>query len=363
MCSAFTSQSPPPPERIGIAAQIKQLITELINKLTHRLIPKEPSSISMLNLVATKLSVKLRSIDEDSLNPDHKKKTYAIVSEILERIARTTKTGGITADTANQCWDEIYKAESLLALLYTGEQLRQELGASMQELTDLNKIEARTFRPSYEDLVKQSAVGSPELADKVWSASLLRLTEAVHWNKNQQYLLRELYAQATRRVLFFTAVSALLVILPYISPNSDKWSSLPLWTALTSGLLGAFFFRLNDLKSTSVVMTVDQAALQRKYSYTLLRALVGVCGALIVYFLLQSDILKGTLLPEFDKIGIQKGNYAVPSRDLALLTFLCFLAGYSEKLVPSIISGVEEKLNKTVAPMPPTSAKSPTSTA
>jgi hypothetical protein len=36
--------------------------------------------------------------------------------------------------------------------------------------------------------------------------------------------------------------------------------------------------------------------------------------------------------------------FALPSKSLALLTFWCFLAGFSERLVPGILSGTEKQL-------------------
>jgi hypothetical protein len=251
--------------------------------------------------------------------------------------------------------------------LYSGEQLRQEIGASLQELKELNKVDADAFRSDCAELFKGPAGSvAPASNDTRWNTCLQRLMGAIHWNKNKQYLLRELHAEATRQILWFIFGSALLVIVPYIiyfihnavsGANIDDrwwWELLPLWTALTAGLFGAFFSRLIDIKNRSAEMSVDQAALQRKLPYTLFRAGVGVCGALVVYFFLRSEIFgSGSLVPNFDHVDIAlhgKMNVAAPSKDLALLTFWCFLAGFSEKLVPSIISGGEEKLPVTATP-------------
>jgi hypothetical protein len=132
--------------------------------------------------------------------------------------------------------------------------------------------------------------------------------------------------------------------------------ALALWTALTSGLFGAFFFRLTDINNPSTATNVDDAVLQRKWSYTLLRAGVGLCGALVVYIFLRSGIAEGALFPKFDEISIElvdvvarnsvAMSVAMPSKALALLMFWCFLAGYSEKLVPSILGSAEQKLTE-----------------
>jgi hypothetical protein len=42
-------------------------------------------------------------------------------------------------------------------------------------------------------------------------------------------------------------------------------------------------------------------------------------------------------------------SFVVPSKDLALLTVWCFLAGFSESLVPSILSSTERQFAESTA--------------
>jgi hypothetical protein len=42
--------------------------------------------------------------------------------------------------------------------------------------------------------------------------------------------------------------------------------------------------------------------------------------------------------------------FVVPSRDLALLTVWCFVAGFSEALAPSILAGAERQLSGSSGP-------------
>jgi len=312
----------------------------------------------MLNLARANLKVKLYSIDEASLS-EHQKQIYATVKEMLNAPAE------VSAITEDRGWDGIYQAESSIALLYSGERLRQEIDACLHDLRNLNEAEAHTLRLDYQRLVKHAVDGSTAGSDDTTLiVYLLRLMEGIHWNKKKRYVVGELYAQATRRILWCILVSFVLLILPYIAvnvfyePNNLGWwwSMLILWTALTAGLFGAFFFRLTDLKNRSIAMGVDEMALQRRWSYTLLRAGVGVCGALVVYFFLRSVIVEVTLVPKFEEIRIDPVkvssadtsfwmSFMVPSKAMALFTIWCFLAGYSEKLVPGILSGAEGKLH------------------
>ena len=86
-----------------------------------------------------------------------------------------------------------------------------------------------------------------------------------------------------------------------------------------------------------------------------------MCGALIVYFFLRSGIAAGALFPDFkdlrieyilvdvEKINAVPMSFVMPSSALALLTFWSFLAGFSERLVPGILSGTEQRLGDAAA--------------
>jgi len=327
---------------------------------------QDAASFQMLSLARTNLGVRLRAIDETSLTSDCQKKIYATVAEMLKAPSEPSAT----AQTFE--WDEIYKAESLIALLYSGEQLRRETDARLQDLATVDQAGADNLRRNNQDLLKQPSDGSNPGLDDSFRAFLLRILEVVHWNAKKKYLARPLGAQATNRILVCVLTSLVLLLAPYGFLISDYatadgsvhkvWSLFALYTALTAGLLGAFSSRLYDIQRQWGDMNLDEVSLQREWTYTLLRAGVGVCGALIVYIFLRSGIAEGALFPKFDEIKIELVNvasndketavtmaFAMPSKALALLTFWCFLAGISETLVPSILKSTEQELTDAAA--------------
>jgi hypothetical protein len=332
----------------------------------------DQASFSMLSMYRTNLEVRLRTIDESSLTPESQKKIYCDVTKMLNVPANES----MTVTGRNLEWDEMYKAESLIALLFKGPQLRQEISARLQQLREDNPTEAVTLSRDYDELLKPKppAEGPNTSEDAMLHMFLLRVMEAIHWCAKKKYLARPIRKEATNRILSGLLLSFALLVAPYgyliLNYNGENvssvWSLFALWTALTSGLLGAFFSRLLSIQTQWANMTLDEAFLHREWSYTVLRAGVGVCGALIVYYFLRSGIADGPLFPKFDDVRIDlivvpgKADvtavhmaFAMPSKALALLTFWCFLAGFSELLVPSILSSSERQLTQAGTPAKP----------
>jgi hypothetical protein len=314
------------------------------------------ASYHMLHLYRTNLEVRLRGIDATSLSSDSQKEIFHTVREMLAAPCPTRATGrGVE-------WDDVYKAERLIALLYNGPVLRQEIGARLQELAFESPKQTEALRRDYESMLRPSDGSAAPADDTVLHGFLLRVMAALHWNAKKKYLSRPIRTKATKTILRCVLVAFLLVVGPYVILNfwgpeqiGGWWSLFALYIALTSGLMGAFFSRLVAVQRHWGELTLDEVFQQRELSYTLLRAGVGMCGALIVYFFLRSEFVSGPLFPVFEKVAIRYVNidapdavymaFVMPSQALALLTFWCFLAGFSEALVPSILASTEGKLS------------------
>jgi hypothetical protein len=336
----------------------------------------DQASSHMLRLFRANLEVRLRTIDAASLQSECQKKIYADVAEML-----AAQPGN---DARNAGWDEMYKAESMMGLLLTGAELREEIGCRLEQLSGVSLAEAEALRRDYEKLLKPPAGGEAAPSDSLLRNFLLRVMEAIHWNSKKKYLARPIRKAATKKILICVLISFLLLIAPYAYLTFDfhtiadadggvarhagvsrVWTLFTLYTALTAGLLGAFFSRLIRVQGSWDNMALEEVFLHRELSYTLLRAGVGMCGALIVYFFLRSGIAAGALFPEFKTLRIDfidvndfidatrdkavSMSFVMPSPALALLTFWSFLAGFSERLVPGILSGTEKQLGDAAA--------------
>ena len=312
---------------------------------------RRPES-AMLNLRWSNLEVRLRMIDEAALQTESQKRTYKAVEDLVGE-------GDSEAGAEALGWDDAYKAERLIALLLSGPLLRQEIGVRLQELTDLRLPCGDALLREY-DLLLKPASDAPAADDAMLRAFLLRVLETIQWSAKKKHLAQPIQKAATKQVLFCALVAFLFIVAPYLivgtmGPEgiSKAWSLFALHSAVASGLLGACFSRLISVQRGWSDMTLDEVFLHREWSYTFLRAGVGVCGALIVYFFLRSEFMSGAVFPDFTQVSMRYVQidaeksvgmtFVMPSKDLALLTFWCFIAGFSEALVPGLLANSEQQ--------------------
>jgi hypothetical protein len=248
-------------------------------------------------------------------------------------------------------------------------QLRQEISGRLNELAKTDQTEADALRREFE----QQQIGRTRDPDFL-RTFLSRILEIVHRKAKKKYLARPLRMKATNRLIFCLLVSFGLMIAPYLwliwdwDYNADTmgtsrlWSLFTLYTAVTAGLFGAFFSRLKGIQRQWANMSLDEMFLQSDWSHTLLRGGVGVCGALIVFCFLGCEFAKQTafevFFPCFQKIGIgpvgaTNGQIVpmvsfIPTKDLSLMMFWCFVAGFSETFVSRILKNTEQNLSNAV---------------
>jgi hypothetical protein len=369
------------------------------------------ASLSMRGLYLTRLAITFQAIDEEALPTAVQRNTFALVRSRLEAFVEAASTPSVSG------WNAIYELERLIALLLSGAALRQEVAGRIRDLSVEDASAAIRFEGEFMALCKPAGAAAKGPDDEALRSFLLRVLEVLQWRANERHLTQPIRKRAEKNILGCLLVAFGLLVFPYVYLNVDfssaetntggsgstqavahatprsvtdaaplgvpatravshseasesarragqvanKWWSLfTLWTALTAGLLGAFFSRLLSVQRAG--MSLDEAFMHRELSYSLLRAGVGVCGALIAYFFLRSGIVEGALFPNFKEVAIEwvqapkdtlPISIVVPSKALALLTFWCFLAGFSEALVPRILSNAERQLtDAATAPMP-----------
>jgi hypothetical protein len=282
-------------------------------------------------------------------------------------------------------WTEVYRLERMMALLVPLATLLPEIHIRLDEALAERVSAVPRLTAAVTDAETKALDRSktpPEVRESeepALRALLLEILEETHWTNQRKFYARPIEKGATRRIVSAGLLSFLAFVLPYIfiyvATAVDPGGSvseiskplgrvpveflvgLPFYTALTAGLFGAYFSRLLYIQANAAIMSVGELKAAREWTSIFLRGSVGMCGALVVFFFLRSGIVNGSLFPVFDELNIKEGSVRLfdlksqndisvrqilPSPALALLAIWCFLAGFSERLVPSILSSTEQ---------------------
>lgn len=324
--------------------------------------------ISMLGVRVKRLEpwiandpVKLRILSE----------TQAAVSSFDQRFH--SKKQAIAA------WCEAYRLERLLALVEPPENLISEIQRRLDE-ADEEKVPVITrLRTNYEALAllavdkTQSPPALRGAGEGLLRSFLLDVLEELHWAIQRKYSLRPLQKEAAYKIVYVGLVAFVALLFPFaavywnINGNTtnlkfENYAWVPLYITVAGGLFGALFSRLLFLQTKWSVLTLGEIRDAQDFSSILLRGCVGMTGAVVVSFFLQSGILSGGIFPKYEEIGFRYLHYVIPAPSdlkssdtisfrllypnpaLALLVVWSFLAGFSERLVPSILQSTEASI-------------------
>lgn len=237
-------------------------------------------------------------------------------------------------------WSDAYEIEQMLVHLFDEETLKTELGVRILEAH-------RTLHQRLAELYTSEMKGanSPERQRSL----LARLVNDLQWRYTVNEVMRRYSQDITSRtgwlfalaLLFFAVWTAYIVLSK--SPGGDL--HLLIFAAL-AGTWGATFSMLGSLKSRLTASELDDMKLMRPWVMLLSRAMIGTGAGCVLYFFLRSGLLGGSAFPQLTTLDTAD-VVAVPRKDLALLIIWCFIAGFSEKLVPSILEKTESRAGST----------------
>lgn len=333
----------------------------------------------MLSYFLSTISVRLRKVRLELAADDPK---LAVVSAIDERMDVLSRRISVASDTSEDAyWTAAYELERLLALAEPAANLNAELRRRVAEASDEKLPAAGRLAGLAEaarllafDPQKQPPALLPE-GEAILRPLLLDTLEELHWAFHRKFYSRPIRRSATRRIVWSGLIALVLFILPYVvvyfyaarrELEAMPWlSGFPLYACMTSGVFGALFSRLLYLQMNWSALSIGGLKDAREFTSIFLRACVGMTGAVVVSFFLQSNVIGGGLFPDFTQIGLEHSIYPTdkaqgasdllrltlvyPSKALALLVVWSFLAGFSERLVPSILQDTETKVNKAPA--------------
>jgi hypothetical protein len=328
----------------------------------------------MLEYFVGRLDVRLRKI-QPIIKKENDPERLSALSDLTTALDEFRQADWVGKN--DQAWNEAYRIERLFVLAEPRENLWSDLKYRLAQAEDENVHAAKRLSLAADAIA--TGVLDPKIPGVVQPASdtvvrslLLETLEEIHRAVQRKFYSRPIRKTATTRIVWFGMGAFALFMVPYLAlyynllhgeKDISTWAWLPLYSVATTGLFGALFSRLLYLQSNWDALTIGGLRDAHEFASILLRACVGMIGAVIVFFFLRSEIVSGGLFPDFREISIQElkpqnppPNSAVsfrlyfPSKSWALLVVWSFLAGFSERLLPSILQDTETTLGKSKSP-------------
>lgn len=252
-------------------------------------------------------------------------------------------------------WSDAYQIEQLMVDLFDERTLEIELQTRLLE-SESNLRPAMTAQ--YVKLA--GALKTP--AER--RALLARVVNDLQWRYTVNEVKRTYSKEITKitglifivALVFFAAMVAVIALVP---PDEAKIGDATL--LLLAGLAGAWgaaFSMLSGLKGRLEAADLNDLKVMRSGWIIWSRPLIGVGAAAILYFFMASGLLGGTAFPTLDarsRIIAAADQSAAPANtpplrseqstrtQIALLIVWCFIAGFSERLVPALLAKTEDR--------------------
>ena len=269
----------------------------------------------------------------------------------LERIRAIT-----AQDDDNLSWKDAYDIEQQLVPLYDAPTVRIELE---RRLLEADRALPQPVTNWYRNTAKELTT-PPEQ-----TALLSRLINDLQWRYTMNEAKRGYTKDVTTRTerVYMLAFGLFLfalvpTLLSLASDNSIKVDNPWLFACVAlAGAFGAAFSMMISMRSRYANSSLDDLKLNRTWGMIFARVLVGIGAGFILFFFIRSGLLGGEAFPQFSADvaassgtpDSTKGSVESPLSlvlhrgDFAKLFIWCFLAGFSEKLVPSILDRTEAR--------------------
>ncbi len=204
---------------------------------------------------------------------------------------------------------------------------------------------------------------------KAKQAAYSVLLDDLNWYNTAQRLDRRQRDLAAQRLWKVGLVGLVVVALPWLllcglamfSASTPAAASVlksvlnfapvfGLYTALSFGLLGAVFSRINAFQTNVATLTYEDISHAFQLRYLLVRFGFGMVGASVLYFLMAGGFLQGSLFPDLVATGFFPHEVEVwgltikailPNAEFAKLVVWSFIGGFSERFVSSALERAE----------------------
>lgn len=240
----------------------------------------------------------------------------------------------------HQWWGNAYEIEQCLTYLYDDEMLEEQLHRRLIDFElHSDKERSRRFKARLETTLEKRA-----------KQELLRdIMSNVQWYYRKRDVRRDYHRKARIKALYVFLIALFVFSATLVVSHSDwlfdyasfKQNTRALVIVVCSGFLGASFSILLRVKTKLTDSSIEDLRVLDNIHYIALRPVIGVGAALILFFLVQSGLLGGSLFPA---LPLQDATHFVAHyADISKMIVWSFIAGFSEYFVPSLLKQTESR--------------------
>ena len=277
-------------------------------------------------------------------------------------------------DKGRHNWTNAYAIEQLLVHLFDDGTLVNELQVRVREAKG-------ALKPTLAEYYAAEAAKKPLSSDER-RAVLSRLINDLQWRYTVDEVKRGYTKEITLKTGQMFVVSlvmfAVAVLITVVVPKLLQFDFRLLVPAILAGCWGASFSMLSSLRDRLDASDLDALKVLRARWVLGSRVLIGAGGACILYFFFESGLVSGPAFPDLSggraaEIAAAQQAASVlqpaltaqaaasapaaaatqtallasnpPLKAFALLVVWCFLAGFSERLIPGLLAKTEGKLD------------------
>ena len=269
-----------------------------------------------------------------------------------------------------QNWTHAYEIEQLVVHLFNDETITTELSVRLLEARSILRPELATmYETQFREIEKsredaQSTQALATLGERRRTL-LARLINDLQWRYIVNEATRRYSKLITRRTAILSVAALVTFVFVIVVGIAQEWLRFEygdihlLWVAGLAGTWGATFSMLASLKNRLVDTKFDDLKLMKAFTVLMSRAAIGAGAACILFFFLSSGLLAGSAFPSLTEPRVVPSETPrdpdaltptepqrpreLPHTELALLIVWCFLAGFSEQLIPGLLASTEAR--------------------
>lgn len=250
----------------------------------------------------------------------------------------------------DQDWRNAWLAERLLAAHISEPVLLAEGERRVAELAALALPGAATIRTRWEE-----AVAKPDVA--LQRALYISMLDEIQLHSARRRLNRRVRNEVSGKIATLAIVLAIIAVFPYLTVPGTCLSAsrlfvadagakavvhmYGLYTAISFGLLGALFSRLNSFQTHFVAFDYEQGVGIYNGRAIFVRLLFGMIGSIVLFYAIFGNLIGGNLFPGIGELKLDPAAW--PGANEAKLIVWSFLGGFSERLVPDFLQRTEAR--------------------